>query len=187
MAPADDSTMQPSPLRIEPIAGYSPAIGRLVGMLTYARSTTLRAVEGLTIAELDHLHDAESNSIGALLAHIAAVERSYQLLTFEERLLTEQENERWTAALKLGDEGRRSLRGHSLVHYLEELSAARRLTLESLAARDDVWLERAVGLAPRINAHWAWFHVAEDEINHRGQIRWLRARLPKEDADGRVE
>jgi len=156
-------------------------------MLTYARSTTLRAVEGLTIAELDHLHDAESNSIGALLAHIAAVERSYQLLTFEERLLTEQENERWTAALKLGDEGRRFLRGHSLEHYLEEFSAARRLTLESLAARDDVWLERAVGLAPRINAHWAWFHVAEDEINHRGQIRWLRARLPKGDADGRVE
>ena len=30
----------------------------------------------------------------------------------------------------------------------------------------------------RINAHWAWFHVAEEEINHRGQIRWLRARLP---------
>jgi hypothetical protein len=26
--------------------------------------------------------------------------------------------------------------------------------------------------------HWAWFHVAEDEINHRGQMRWLRARLP---------
>jgi hypothetical protein len=28
-----------------------------------------------------------------------------------------------------------------------------------------------------MNAHWAWFHVAEDEINHRGQIRWLRSRL----------
>jgi hypothetical protein len=47
-----------------------------------------------------------------------------------------------------------------------------------LAARDDAWLERSVTPAPRINAHWAWFHVAEDEINHRGQIRWLRARLP---------
>ena len=44
-------------------------------MLTYARSTTLAAVEGLTLAELDNLHDPESNSIGALLAHIAAVER----------------------------------------------------------------------------------------------------------------
>jgi len=170
----------PSPIRIEPIAGYSPTIGRLVGMLAYARSTTLAAVEGLTLAELDHLHDAESNSIGALLAHMAAVERSYQVLTFEDRLLSSQENELWSNALKLGANGRRSLRGYSLEHYLEELTAVRRLTLEGLAARDDAWLERAVVAAPKINAHWAWFHVAEDEINHRGQIRWLRARLPRD-------
>lgn len=25
---------------------------------------------------------------------------------------------------------------------------------------------------------WAWYHVMEDELNHRGQIRWLCARLP---------
>jgi len=151
-------------------------------MLSYARSTTLAAVEGLTIAELDHLHDAESNSIGALLAHIAAVEQSYQVLTFEERLLSPQENELWSTALKLGANGRRSLRGSPLEHYLEELTAVRRVTLETLAGHDDVWLERTVSPAPRINAHWAWFHVAEDEINHRGQIRWLRARLPKRDS-----
>ena len=24
----------------------------------------------------------------------------------------------------------------------------------------------------------AWFHAVEDEISHRGQIRWLRKRLP---------
>ena len=28
-----------------------------------------------------------------------------------------------------------------------------------------------------MNAHFAWFHVAEDAISHPGQIRWLRARL----------
>ena len=172
--------MRPSPIRIEPIAGYAPMIGRLVGMLTYARSTTLAAVEGLTTAQLDHLHDAASNSIGALLAHIAAVERSYQILTFEERGLSPDENEVMSAALKLGDNGRRSLRGHPLERYVEELTAARQVTLERLAARDDEWLERSVTPAPKINAHWAWFHVAEDEINHRGQIRWLRARLPNE-------
>lgn len=127
----------PSPLRIEPIPGYSPTIGRLVCMLSYARSTTLAAVDGLPMAQLDHLQDAESNSIGALLAHIAVVERSYQVLTFEERLMSADESERWSVALKLGADG------------------------------------------PRINAHWAWFHVAEDEVNHRGQTRWLRARLPK--------
>lgn len=170
--------MHPSPLRIEPIAGYSPSIGRLVGMLTYARSTTLIAVDGLTVAELDHLHDANSNSIGALLAHIAAVERSYRVLTFEDRLLSPAESEELATALQLGPNGRRVLRGRTLDDYLEELAAVRRETLNALAARDDEWLERSVTLAPKINAHWAWFHVAEDEINHRGQIRWLRARLP---------
>ena len=170
--------IQPSPLRIEPIEGYTPTIGRLVGMLTYVRSTTLAAVEGLTLAELDHLHDSKSNSIGALLAHIVAVERSYQVMTFDDRLLSASENAQWSVALKLGAEGRNALRSHSLDHYLDELTAVRRVTLERLAARDDAWLERSVSVAPKINVHWAWFHVAEDEINHRGQIRWLRSRLP---------
>jgi uncharacterized damage-inducible protein DinB len=171
--------MLPSPLRIEPIPGYTPAIGRLVGMLTYARSTTAAAVDGLTLADLDHLHDAQSNSIGALLAHITVVERSYQVMTFEERPLSPDENAEWSIALNLGAEGRRALRGRSLDQYLDELKSVRQLTLERLAARDDAWLERSVSPAPRINAHWAWFHVAEDEINHRGQIRWLRSRLPR--------
>ena len=170
--------MQLSPLRIEPITGYSPTIGRLVGMLTYARSTTLAAVEDLTLAQLDHLHDAESNSIGALLAHLVAAEWSYQVLTFEERLLSPQENEHWSTALKLGAEGRQSLRGYPLEHYLEELAAVRQVSLDTLAARDDGWLEHTVSSAPKLNAHWVWFHVAEHEIGHRGQIRWLRARLP---------
>ncbi|MGI8400631.1 MAG: hypothetical protein ACR2NS_03360 [Gemmatimonadaceae bacterium] len=34
----------------------------------------------MTLAELDYLHDADSNSIGALLAHMAAVEWSYQVV-----------------------------------------------------------------------------------------------------------
>ncbi len=172
----------PSPVRIEPIPGYAPAIGRLVGMLSYARSTTLAAVDGLTVEDLDHLQDEHSNSIGALLSHIGAVERSYQVLTFEERLLSSQENELLGTALKLGDEARRVLRGYPLEHYLNDLAAVREETLKALAARDDAWLDRSVVPAPRINAHWAWFHVAEDEVNHRGQIRWLRGRLPRRDS-----
>ena len=125
-------------------------------------------------------------SIGALLAHIAVTERSYQVLTFEERLLSTDENERWSTALKLGKRGRDSLRGYPLEHYLEQLAAIRRDTLDMLAARDDAWLERTVVPAPKLNAHWVWFHVAEHEINHRGQIRWLRAHLPKAKINERV-
>jgi uncharacterized damage-inducible protein DinB len=163
--------------RLEPLPGYAPTIGRLVGILLYARRTTLAAVDGLGVAELDHLHDASSNSIGALLAHIATVERAYHCLTFEDRQPTAQELASWEPALTLGAEGRRVLRDEPLEHYVGHLGEVRRLTLEGLASRDDAWLERPLSAAPAMNAHFAWFHVAEDEINHRGQIRWLRSRL----------
>ena len=29
------------------------------------------------------------------------------------------------------------------------------------------------------NHHWCWFHVFEDEISHRGQIRLIRQNSPK--------
>ena len=164
--------------RILPLAGYSPTIGRLVAMLAYARQTTLRAVDGLSQEQLDHLHDDRSNSIGALLAHIAVVERGYQIVTFEDREPSAAEQEEWAAALTLGDKGRREIRGRALDFYLDELRRTREATLAALAGRDDAWLEAPLRIAPALNAHWALFHVAEDEINHRGQIRWLRARLP---------
>jgi uncharacterized damage-inducible protein DinB len=164
--------------RIEPLAGYAPTIGRLVGMLTYARETLLDAVAGLSRDQLDHLHDGRSNSIGALLAHAAAVEWWYQVLTFEEREPSKEDEAAWSAALELGDDGRRQIKGRELTSYLDDLAWLREVTLRSLAARDDAWLEAPLVAAPNLNAHWAWFHVAEDEISHRGQIRWLRARLP---------
>ena len=153
-------------------------------MLAYARETTLNAVKGLTQEQLDHVHDERSNSIGALLAHIAAVERGYQLVTFEEREPTAEENDVWSAALKLGDKARREIRGRDLQFYVEELQRAREATLAGLAARDDAWLEAPLKIAANLNGHWAWFHVAEDEINHRGQIRWLRARLRDSESAG---
>jgi len=164
---------------ITPLPGFTPTIGRLVGMLSYARLTLLAAVEGLSLEELDHLHDATSNTIGALLAHAAAVEHFYQVLTFEERRPSATEEAPWLAALDLGEEGRRQLRGRALQSYVDEMTEARRITLAALAERDDAWLERPLVAVPEWNAHWAWFHVAEDEISHRGQIRWLRARLPQ--------
>lgn len=146
-------------------------------MLTYARQTLLDAVAGLSRDQLDHLHDARSNSIGALLAHAAAVERWYQVLTFEAREPSKDEEAAWSAALDLGDEGRRLIRRRELSSYLDDLARTREATLRALATRDDAWLEAPLPASPKLNAHWAWFHVAEDEISHRGQIRWLRARL----------
>jgi hypothetical protein len=165
-------------LRIEPLPGFTPTIGRLVAMLTHSRATLVAAVDGLSRADLDHLHDGRANSIGALLAHAAAVEWWHQVLTFEERKPSASDELSRAAALDLGERGRRELQGRELASYLADLARVRETTLAALAARDDSWLEAPLAAEPEMNAHWAWFHVAEDELSHRGQIRWLRARLP---------
>src|SRR6476469_8793642 len=48
-----------------PREGYSPQVGTLVSMLNWMRTAILQPVKGLTVAQLDHLHDAKANSIGA--------------------------------------------------------------------------------------------------------------------------
>ncbi len=176
MQPADDVLKKL--VRLEPTSGFSPQIGRVVCMLTDVRNGTLASVEGLSMQQLDHLHDVASNSIGALLAHMAAAEQIYHIVTFEERDPTSDEEAQLGDAFKLGAGASLTLRGRTLDHYVEELASVRRVTLQELAARDDAWLERSIAHVPEMNAYWAWFHVMEDEIGHRGQIRWLRSRIP---------
>src|SRR5947209_8808900 len=82
---------------ISEIPGFTPQIGRLVSMMNYVRFTTLSAVAGLGVDELDYLHDSESNCIGALLSHIAAAEVGYQAATLYGCGLSEEERQEWGA------------------------------------------------------------------------------------------
>jgi uncharacterized damage-inducible protein DinB len=159
-------------------AGFTPQIGRLVSMMNYARWTTLAEVEGLSVEHLDYLHDPGSNSIGGLLMHIAAVEASYQAATFGSGNLGAGDSEQLEIALRLGERARRRIKGHGVDHYLSILQRVRAKTLEELALRDDDWLYEETLFWDRqpANNYFKWFHVLEDEINHRGQIRWLRKR-----------
>jgi len=163
---------------IEDVPGFTPQIGRLVGMIKYVRATTLQAVHGMTQEQLDHVQDGQSNSIGALLAHIAAVEFAYQVITFERRDLNDKENAEWGAALDLGDTARREIKGRPLEHYARVLEEVRTRTLSEFAKRNDNWLYEQSPWGPGVaNNYFMWFHVFEDELSHRGQIRWLRKRI----------
>jgi uncharacterized damage-inducible protein DinB len=153
--------------------------GGLLDMLRYARQTTIKTVDGLTASQLDHQFDSDSNSIGALLLHIAAVESWYQINTFEGRTdFDEDEKAKWSAWIELG-EASREPRNQPLDFYLDTLAAIRARTERELRTRDDDWLWRVEPFEDvDANNYWKWFHVCEDEINHRGQIRWLKKRLP---------
>lgn len=169
-----------SPFLIQELPGFTPQISNLVVMMNYARYTTLMAVDGLTTSQLDYLHDSQSNTIGALLGHIAVVEVAYQADTLEERGLTGEERRRWGAFLDLGEKARKEIRGHPLEYYLQLLHDVRQKTLNEFGKRTDDWLYEQTLFwgGQAANNYFKWFHVLEDEINHRGQIRWLCKRLP---------
>lgn len=164
---------------ITDLPGFTPQISRLLSMMNYARHTTLTAVKELTTEQLDFLLDEQSNSIGGLLLHFAAVEYAYQVDTFEERELNEVELSEWGPALELGEKGRASIKGNELSYYVEQLNEMRNRTIDLFKAVDDEWLykEEPFWYDKPANNYFKWFHVFEDEINHRGQIRMIRKRL----------
>jgi len=165
---------------ITDIDGFTPEISRLVSMMNYARYTTMNTVEGLSQAQLDYVMDPHSNSIGALLYHMAAVEFAYQAFTFEHRELTEQELLTWGAALELGEKGQQ-IKGHDLDFYVSMLDEVRQRTLDGFKSRNDEWLQEETPFwhGQPANNYFKWFHVFEDEINHRGQMRIIKKRLPQ--------
>jgi hypothetical protein len=167
---------------IGPLEGYSPQVGTIVSMLNYNRHTILNLVKSMSLKELDHLHDDNSNTIGSLLLHLGATEKFYQINTFEGRQdFNEEEKKVWGAAMSLGDEGRKNIKGKEVQYYIDAITAVREKTLSDLKNKDDNWL---LAVDPEwskerpLNTYWKWFHVCEHEANHRGQIAWLRSRLP---------
>ena len=167
------------------ISGFTPQIARLVSMMNYVRHTTLSAVEGLAVNELDYLNDPESNSIGSLLLHIAAAEVGYQAASFDKRELNDEEKHEWGAALALGGKTRQEIKGHDLDYYINKLAQVRTKTLTELSIRDDQWLDEQTpfGSDNRVNNYFKWFHVFTHEVNHRGQIHLLR-RQAKQSGSG---
>ena len=168
---------------IGPRDGFSPQIGTLVSMLNWMRGAILGPVQGLTVKQLDYLHDPKANTIGALLLHLAATERHYQVHTFEDRKWGDFDaatRKRWGAAGRLGDAGRKSIKGNALSYYFDALQEIRAHTLAELAKRDDAWLMKVDADWPwgPTNNYCKWFHVCEHESNHNGQVKWIIGRLP---------
>jgi uncharacterized damage-inducible protein DinB len=164
---------------ITKIDGYTEQISYLICMMNYTRNVTINSVHGLRQKELDTLFEGNSNTIGALLLHIASIEYAYYINTVEQREMTDQEKSEWGVTIRLGQEAREQVRGNELDYYLDILNDVRNRTLQAFQVKDDEWLlavdEYYEGTA--INRYFKWFHVFEDELNHRGQINLIKKRI----------
>ncbi|MBA2176368.1 DUF664 domain-containing protein [Halobacillus locisalis] len=159
--------------------GFTEKVGELVSMLDHARAVTLEEVEALSQEELDYLPDDRSNSIGALLLHIAAIEYVHQVISFENRDLTEEEFGEWGPALELGDRARKTVRNQPISYYVNALAKVRERTYALLKEKHDEWLyeENKWPNDVAYNNYYLWFHVLEDEISHRGQMRIIKRNI----------
>ncbi|WP_374960058.1 DUF664 domain-containing protein [Gilvibacter sp.] len=168
---------------VGPKEGFTPQVGTLVSMMNWMRFVILRPVEGMSVKDLDYLVDDKANSIGAMLYHLAATERFYQIHTFENRAWGDWDKadaEEFGIAMGLGDNARASIKGNPLEFYMEKLERVRATSLEELAKRDDDWLlavDEAWPWGPT-NNYCKWFHVVEQESNHNGQFKFIKSRLP---------
>ncbi len=165
-----------------PLPGYSPQIGTLVSEMTWMRSAALQPVKGMTQDQLDFLLDDKANRSGALLLHLAATEKLYQLNTFRNvrDFSKSPEFKDWDVPMELGEPARQAIKGHNLDYYLKLLQATREETLAEFRKRDDKWLlavDQTWAWGPTNNL-CKWFHVCEHESHHAGQISLLKSRFP---------
>ncbi|ARI77964.1 DinB family protein [Halobacillus mangrovi] len=156
--------------------GYTPNIGRVLSMMEYTRMTTIEAVQALTISQLDYRVNGQGNSIGCLLHHMACVEEVYQIITFEGRDPNEEELHKIELGLTLGEKAHEVMHGRELDFYLNQLQQVREEMQRRFKEKDDAWLDEISPFGPnhKANNYFRWFHVFEDELNHRGQIRLIR-------------
>lgn len=168
---------------VGPKAGYAPQIGTLVSMMNWMREVVVNQVRNLDQEQLDFLIDDKANTIGAMLLHLAATERYYQIHTFEGKKWgdwSREDRKRWNVASGLGDRARFLIKGNDINYYLDALDEVRSHTLNELKNRDDDWLlkvDQNWAWGPT-NAYCKWFHVVEHESNHNGQIKFIKARIP---------
>jgi hypothetical protein len=173
-------SQESSPWVIGPKPGFTPEIGTLSSMMAFTRMQVVQAVKGLSVADLDFLLDSKANTIGALLNHLAATEAFYQANSFDGYnwdKMPDAVKQKWEVAMNLGEPARKSIKGNSLDYYLDLLHKGREKTLAEFKKRDDKWLAT---VDPEFggNNFGKWFHVAEHESNHNGQIKFLRSRIP---------
>lgn len=162
---------------IGPKEGYSNHIGTILSMMTWTRWTLLLEIGllNLKIEELDYLPDKTSSSIGAILLHLAAKERKYQIDTFEWNTDFKGNGMiNWTAAMNLGEEGRRIIKGNEIDYYYDILDGTRCDTINEFKKRQDEWLfivHPSKFSKKPTNNYCIWFELCQNEYRFISEIK----------------
>lgn len=153
------------------------SIDFLLGVMTDARVTTLQRIHDISTEELHWQFDDGWNTIGALLSHIIAVEHYFRIEFVEGRHLNEEERKIIIPGLEMGKFIPQLITSDSVGQYIKRLEDSRAKMFAQIKKLGiDEFHRKRKGYHPETgyNLAWALYHIAEDEVHHRGQITIIR-------------
>lgn len=153
------------------------SIDYLLGIFVDARAVTIRYVNNISKAELHWQYAEGWNTIGALLAHIIACAHYFRIYFAEERRLTEAEEKLYYPGLEMGKHLPELITSQPVEFYIDELEKSQILLFEAinkLSTADFHKKREGYSKETGCNLAWVLYHLAEDEVHHRGQISLLR-------------
>lgn len=159
---------------------YSYRLGYVVSEMISVRNETFRLTQNLSIRNLDYNFDDQSNSIGTLLLHIAALELKFQLNHFLKRSFSEEEIIKFGGGFPF-NMNKKLINNNSLEYYFNTLKEVRMITLKEMKKLSDKWLEEKLISSNQQslgNHHYLLKHIIHDELCHQGQIKLILKRLP---------
>ncbi len=178
--------MGPELYHVTPLAGFSPRIGAYLAMMDDISAQIERYVTGLKEQELAWIPNERCESIGTLLLHLAAVERSW----IGEDICKRPMGEEWIPAFAIRFKVPQ-ISGKELPYFLDILQKTRSETKAALAEFSDADLQNEmIPLDPgdesnakkRFTIEWILYHVLEHEAHHKGQIPLMKRLLGESDS-----
>jgi len=153
------------------------SIDYLLGIIEDARMTTLLYTRDISTEELHWQYAPGWNTIGALLSHITSAGHYFRIHFIEGKEWTASEEKEFLPGMEMGKYLPQLITNEPIAVYQERLAIARNL-LEDAIRRLSVekFHERRDGYNKETGCNLAWvlYHLAEDEVHHRGQISLIR-------------
>lgn len=149
------------------------SIDYLLGVIEDARITTLQRVSGISKEALHWQYDEGWNTVGALLSHIISCRHYFRIDFIERRELTKEEEAKYLPGLEMGKYIPDLITDDGIEVYLEKLKQSNVELVKAVAGiSKEQFFEKREGYNPNTGCNLAWilYHLAEDEVHHRGQI-----------------
>ena len=153
------------------------SIDYLLGIIEDARVVTHFLTNNISTEELHWQYAEGWNTVGALLSHIISCGHFFRIMFVENRELTKQEEQDLMPGLEMGKYVPSLINDQPIAYYHQKMKEATDLLTEAIMQlSEEEFHGQCECYAPGHDANLAWvlYHLAEDEVHHRGQISLIR-------------